>query len=524
MVMLYRAILTGAVLAAAIFSTGCRPGQDLTGILRDVTRNLPTTLPGGRGGSARPLRLSGTLGTVGYAGYAEEFQPIKGDLLAGRINGVRDRISFRYGDPTDREAYVDRAGLLGLLEAGSLRLLWGDTQGTIADLRSVEEILSARADQSVVEEGSADAGLFLLQGVLGDEEIGGYAGEGYEKILMLNFASMAYLLEGDEKAYNVTRRAIDWQNVAWKAFKAEREELRRELHEARKEGGSSIDQKSLNELDALLDGYETKSGKQVVKVEDAYLNPFGYYLAGVVQELKSSTEPSLIENALISYRKALELAPGSEVLKRSVTEAEKSLGRRTVHVVVGEGLAPERKVMTMTVTGAGDVVPVKIPVSEPVPSQVSKIEVQDGKGKRLGVCSTVSDIEGIVMRHHRDLRDERSARVVIAVVRSFVKNELWRRLAGMVTRVGALKTHYDELLDSNPDTRSWMSLPARMQAVRFTAPPGLKEIRILSYGKGGKKLATHTVRLPATGSAFVYGRAIETSLVAASSKELWKAP
>ena len=55
--------------------------------------------------------------------------------------------------------------------------------------------------------------------MLGSEEMANYELRGYEKVMLLNYKALCYMLMGDRKAYNVTRRAIDLQQAEWEKFK-----------------------------------------------------------------------------------------------------------------------------------------------------------------------------------------------------------------------------------------------------------------------------------------------------------------
>ena len=76
---------------------------------------------------------------------------------------------------------------------------------------------------------------------------------------------------------------------------------------------------------------------------------------------------------------------------------------------------------------------------------------------------------------------------------------------------------------ATPDMRSWMDLPATMQAARFYAPAGMDKIKLTTYDANGNILASTTISIDSTSHNFVYVRSIDRTLYAASNKKLWLA-
>jgi hypothetical protein len=69
--------------------------------------------------------------------------------------------------------------------------------------------------------------------------------------------------------------------------------------------------------------------------------------------------------------------------------------------------------------------------------------------------------------------------------------------------------------------RSWESLPARLLAARILLRPGTKTLKLVSYDKRGRKLATKTVTISKKSHDFVYARSIDKQLFAHASPDLW---
>jgi uncharacterized protein len=371
----------------------------------------------------------------------------------------------------------------------------------------------------VLSGGIKDTFSFVAETLIGNEEIMTYKGEGYERVLMLNMKSIAYLLNGDRRAYNVTRRAIDWQNLEKQQFDVEYQKIQAELAKEKSKQAEKA-QDNENNFGTILGQQYAATAKKAETVPSAYVNPFGYYLAGVIQEFESVNDRSLRDNALISYRKALELNPDSEVIKNTIKDLEKNTSSpksKLVHIIVGEGFVPEKKVLTFSF-GSGDFrVPIKLPIYEPDPSQVDRIVVHDSKGKQIAAFSPVADIEAICLRHQKDMQPFYNLMLARTVGVQVVERVVLTKLAGSIG--SAISARHDEM--RAPDTRSWMSLPATIQAARFRVPQNEKKLTIASYDRNGKKLASQDIELQESSHSFAYVRSIDQTLYSHACKPLW---
>lgn len=464
-------------------------------------------------------------GTVSYAGYSKEFMPIKDMMRAGDLSGVEKffdgkETEIRKKSKTDAEL-LENIGYLRWLERGTLSIDQGNFQNSVKEFSSAETLLDIRQEQSKIEDWGESGVKFLGEFVTGNQELQDYPGEGYERVLMLNYKSIAYLLSGERKAYNVTRRAIDWQNMEKKAFEKKKREAEAKLAEQKQEQKGE----KKTQLDSLTDGSLNESyskyDKLAKSVPSAYVNPFGYYVAGMIQEYESYDDLSLRDNARISYKKALDLNPDSKVLMKAVKDMKNrapSKSSRLVHVVVADGFVPEKKMLTKHLQsgGAGQSIPVKLTLYEPDKTSVSRIEVQTTRGKRLAELSPVADVEAICMRHQLDMEPFRQLKMVVAVVGSAATNSL---LSGLGSIGNAFAKKREEM--AAPDMRSWMSLPATIQAARLRLKKGVSKLKIVSYNKSGKVLASKVVDINKNSHDFIYARSLDETMYTYTAEKLW---
>lgn len=473
-----------------------------------------------------------------HAGYGRFFQPIRELIAKGRF----DDAQASYDDLTKKIKTVSECNpgietcetmdpslssdgaapgtFLSALEKGALALDSGKISEGIEKLTMAEAEITERKKKSgplaFLEEGAT----FLAETLLGVEELGDYKGEGFERVLILNYTTIAYLLRGDRKAYNVTRRAIDWQNLEKRRFEDElrkaKEKLKK-LQEEQQQQGRDVSGLGINQ--ALSERY-AQNAQKADKVPSAYVNPFGYYVAGMVQEFESYADPSLRDNARISYEKALELNPSSDALKQAIRELKGQApprGNKLVHVVVAEGLAPLKKTMVFGMQFGNMIFPVKVPIYETVPSPIQSLEARTPDGTSLGMLSPLADIEAIALRHERDSEPFRNLRVSLAVVRTVFEKHLFQQLGGLGDLLGRAR---DAM--TTPDMRSWLSLPARIHVGRFHVPKTVNAIRLVARDEAGHPKATKDIELGPT-HGFVYVRCVEDNLAAYTNKTLWLA-
>jgi uncharacterized protein len=464
-----------------------------------------------------------------YSGYSQAFLPAKTMFACGKASeaaalcnpkalkaaqAATNKTASSKTEPV--RANELSSEVLANLEGGNIALCSGNVDQAIDRFSGAENVFAKSESTTKVGGWLKKTTIFAMESMLGNEELGDYNGEGYERVLMLNLKSIAYLLAGQREAYNVTRRSIDWQENEKKRFAEKIQSAKKEL--AAKERGQSRNTTSGLGLTQMLAKDYAPMETKATTVPSAYVNPFGYYVAGMVQEFESFNDPSLRDNACISYKKALEFNPGSKVLREIVADIKTPppLGKRLVHVVAEDGFVPEKKLLKTGIKTEKSVVPVKLPIYVPVPSQVSRIEVADMKGKKLATLSTVADVEAICLRNQMDGAVLREFKLFMAILRSSVEQ-------GVSDGLGEFGKIFSNVRDqmTTPDMRSWMSLPATVQAARFYIPAGTDKIKIATYDASGNKLASSIVSLDTSSHNFISVRSIDRTLYVQANKKMW---
>jgi hypothetical protein len=458
-----------------------------------------------------------------YTGYSKGFQPYKEDLKAGKLDAVVDKMAREeqkiHPSGMDDDAFAQKIGLLGLLERSSLSLQAGDVEKSLYYSQLAEDIIEERSSESYTREGMAAFGT-LITTLAGAGEYGRYDAAGFEKVMLLNLKAMDYLLQGDERAFNVARLAIQWQREEKDRFEKNMREVKKDTADSKKANPQKGTKQDKQTVYTALEKEFSQYDSTALSVPNAFVNPFGDYLAGLVNEFKSVKIKSLISNAHISYKQALKLNKNSRVLQQAVKDTgKKRSAKRLIQVVAFDGFAPEKKVLSfeVAVPGLANPLDIEVPTYEPVPSKVKTIKVMTTGGKVLTTLSEVADIEAMAFRYQKDSLPAIQAMVVASTLRDALIKEVGNQM------MGGLGSLVGSVLDASmePNTSSWMSLPATVYAGRFHPAGGLKKIKVVSYDSKGKKLSQQTIDLARGNRHFVFVRSIDKTLAAYPSKPIW---
>lgn len=452
-----------------------------------------------------------------YAGYSKKYMPYREKLATGDIDSVlkmmaEEESKIREKSNNDK-ALVSDLRLVGLMERASLSLQLGEPDKALKYCCLGQEIIEQRGSESYFSEGISSVGSFLAD-IVGAGGIGRYEAPGYEKIMLLDLASMAYLLKGDERAFNIARLAIEWQEIEKEKFAAELEKKADEIVEEKMTKNEREEQNSHRLMSALnreFSKYESKA----LTVPNAFVNPFGDYVTGMVNEFKSVKIKSLISNAHIAYKQALELNPKSKVLQQAVKDTQaKKRANRLIHVVALDGFVPEKKILSIPIDRDVDV---ELPTCNPVKSKVAKIKVLTSGNKTLATLSPVADVGALALRHQKDSLPYIQGMLLTAVLRDTAMV-----LAGDAMFLG-LGGFARKMMDDSqePDTTSWLTLPSTVMAARIYSPKNLKSLKIRSYNSNNAMIAEKIVRLSEGTQHFVLVRSIDKTLYAYPSKKIW---
>lgn len=291
----------------------------------------------------------------GPAGYTSRFAPVRdllatgavGQALEAYLSGTALSASTGEAEAGEDAGAAEGQGLnrkkdvfLRGVEAGSLQFDSGARADAVESFKMAEEH-AARLEEArgalAKTKGFMKGGFNTVIGAaLGKGDFGAYRHRDYEYVNAINYLSLAYLLQGDRRAYNVSRRSSVEQNRLQEKFAEEIEEAR-----LKAEANEDTKRRSNFLMEALDPEFAQYKGV-AARVPNAYVNPMGPYLSGVIQEIVSYEQPGLRSNAGIAYQQAASLRPGSlqlEQMTRAMGVAPDDT--RILHVFVSEGLAPQ---------------------------------------------------------------------------------------------------------------------------------------------------------------------------------------
>ena len=447
---------------------------------------------------------------VDYAGYTAGFNVVRPSVRSGDFSTALNAYE---------SSRITKDKFLRPLELGALATDAGNFETAIEHFADAEKRFEKRAGK---DKFSTDFNN-TMSSVVGIGDGGKFVGSPYEQILMLNYKTIAYLSLSDRRAFNVASRAADWQNFM-------RDQVRKKvaIEKARQEEAAS--QAASDDERSASIGFKGSIKKQYdaydvaeLNLPDSYVNPLGDYLTGVVYEFDALEESDNADNARIAYEKALELRPGSRLLKKAVADMSARRlpadNQQLVHLLVAADSAPEKKLLSYDIVGIlPEPVAVRMPVLEPVAAQIGRIEVRNKAGALLSRMSPLADIEAIALRHQKDMADAQSGDMAMRLVRTYFRRKAVNQIGGLASIVanGAV----DQL--DMPDMKSWASLPRAYHAARIVVPTSVKDVVIIAFDTKGRKVSERNITLSAGRKNFVYGRAMGSELSAFANPTEWK--
>ncbi|MCD8338971.1 MAG: hypothetical protein LUC43_02040, partial [Burkholderiales bacterium] len=356
--------------------------------------------------------------------------------------------------------------------------------------------------------------------ITGAEELRDYELKGFEKVMLLDYKALTYLLTGDyEKAYNVARRAIDTQQEEYEKFQKELAKIEEEKDEVRDSGKLTGEKKAETaQLVKVINGTFTKEQlAKATKVKSAYVNPFGDYMNGMILEIDSTVAHSGTDTGSVktAYKKAYELNKTCVACREGESARESGIpkGMKVVQVILADGFSPSRvektqEIKTKTYNGGVNYSDLQLH-----PSQLHRATVSiGGQTKQL---SNLTNMESLIARDELDRLPWRRAMMLAAIIKQTaaaaaqeVGNEKGNAgLALTATLLGAVSR-----AAQHADTRSWMSLPNQILVARLIVPQNQHSVTLNTFGAGGKKLASRTVQLKGTDSTVIYATSYDGQL------------
>lgn len=364
----------------------------------------------------------------------------------------------------------NKDGLLYGLELGRISQLAGQSDTS----KGAFETAIARFEQ-IDAESRLDASdqLAGAASLLTNDNARPYKGKDYERIFAHTFQALNYLnLRNAEGAAVELRRAALEQRIA-----AERREkaIAMAEEEAEKE---SIE---LNQFEDQFSGLNTAAGR----VKSSFQNAFTFYLSAVYWEAAGDYNA-----ALVDLKKAYEINPGAEFIKEDIQRVSRRLGSRvkarvpgrnegSIVVLFEQSRVPARRELSIPIPTIHGAFAVAFPTYDPndFPNAVP-LSLTDGEGKGLVQTQVIADVGAMAAR---SLKEDMPGMLVRQSLRAAAKYALQKEANDQNPWAG-LATNIYNLVSERADLRSWMTLPAYVQAGRAIVPAGTNRFTLSGAG------------------------------------------
>lgn len=402
-------------------------------------------------------QLFGCAGSTVFQPYPEQASAWRHGIAADSATRIREDVARRARGANE---------LLYLQEMGRLAQLGGDPETSLKDFRKAISLYDDQDEEALIRlTGLGATGSALLT----NDNALPYRGEDYERILLhglqaLNFWSLGRL-EG---------AAVEFRRVTEEQRQAER---RREREIARAEEKAREEDIPVHQLSEELGGINTAAAPARSSIENAWL----YYLAGVFREGTGD-----YNNAMVDYRRALQIRPELEFIQQDLQRAEAKQSRRydrdkgLVVVSHEQGLVPARREVSFPVPTRHGYIAIALPTYDPVdfrPGRPMRIETDDGATRETVEIARIDAMAA------RALSERVPGMLVRHTLRARAKYEAqkqareWGALGFFVAQIYGLASE-------RADLRSWLSLPSSTLVARMELEPGDRKLKLSGPGGG----------------------------------------
>lgn len=405
------------------------------------------------------------LALAGCATYSESFSVIERDMAAQRFDAALQALESRYHPQRDQVVY--------LLNKAMLERMKGDYAASNASFEAAKARMTELYGISLREQALS----FAI-----NDATRSYSGETHEQVLLHLYMALNYLQLGDLINARVEALQVD--------------ERLREITQKIPENRYTEDA-----LARYLTGmiYEERGEysdamiayRQAYEAYDHYQKNYG---TGIPDSLKHdllrSAEKMGLEQELRQYKKEFGIDKWMS--------AEELANKGELIFILHNGLAPIKREQAVTVMDptTGHFVRIATPFYETRQTPVGGLLVKAGEASVRG--EVAEDIDAIAAR---DLEAKMPAITARAIARAVVKAQMARAAresarqqnqngGAMASTMAALAVEVIGVATERADTRSWLTLPARIHLARLPLSPGSYTITVDLLGDLGQIVTT----------------------------------
>ena len=539
--------------------------------------------------------------------YAEAYEPARQMLMLGQWDAVRAKLNENSTKEVKEEVEGDNGEIrktvrhetltndeemerlikeqseLSLVERGLLTLNVGDFERALFYFDAAEEKLGLTEEDSSITGAASDYGKSGLSMLLGTEELANYELRGYEKVMLLNYKALCYMLMGDRKAYNVTRRAIDLQQEEWEKFKQLLEENKDKQYDMKASVGEAPSQSSgrrAPKTEAEHYDFQIEQARNMQKQLREVRNS---------KDIRPSDRPALdqkireIDGQIKQLQKMKTAAVGTSPDSMSMSDVDD----RTAEVKKKAGLVASAYVnpfadylnaMMMEIDGFDDPTMrqnAKIAYKKVVENNrdctvaktaVSQVEKGIGRNQKLVQILLSDGFSPYQLEKTKIFPIPMDNRVINAVVNYANATPVPTQTRGAVIKVGGKTTKLSSLTKmeslilrdeqdrlpmratmfglaiirsatsgaflgnlgsalagsiQRPDTRSWLTLPNQVFVARVAVPKNQKTLKLQTMNAKGQPLATTDIKLAKDGPTVVYAVSYDKNIKVYANEFSW---
>ena len=411
------------------------------------------------------------------------------------------------GQPAQLAAAPPASPVISKLEAatsGADGVLYLQELGRVAQLQGQREA-SRQAFASAVaaydaEDASAKIQVSSLaatgSSLITNDNARPYIAPDYERIFTRAYQALNYWAAND-----ATGAAVEFRAAALEQQVAAN---KREKEIAKAEEEAEENNIDLNQFDGYFEGLNAVAGE----VKASFQNAWTFYLSALFWEAHGEWN-----DALVDYKKALEIHPDSTMLKEDVQRVSAAMDRKQdgdtglVAVIYDQGFVQPRAEFSLPIPTVHGFFSVAFPTyalqDKPRPNT---LRILDTAMQPVAETQVLADVGALAAK---DLKERLPGMLVRQTLRATAKYNLQKEANDNYGALGAFATQIYNLVSEQADRRSWLTLPAYAQATRVSLLQG-EHTLLLSTPQGD---ATLTVPVVNRGLTVIHVVAVPGRLI-----------
>lgn len=389
--------------------------------------------------------------SLGFSSHPELMQSWKQSIAAGQARQVVTKAG---------EKATGGNQLLFSLEAARIAQIADQTDDSLSWFARADALFGDEDDAARIR---ASRLAQSTSAMITNDRALAYESEPYERIFSQTFQALNYLAKRDLTGASVEFRRAD------QSQRDQEHEHQRQIDKAEENNEGNVDV-------SQYEGYFQGLNAAAASVRSGVQNAYSFYLSGVFWEGTGE-----YNDALVSYKQALQILPAADFLKEDVARVSRKLDRKLdqahglLVVAYEQGFVPSRQSLGIPIPTVQGMVTVNFPVYDgshlvtPVPLRVRA-------GDQYVSTEPVAQVGAIAARA---LKDKMPGILMRQIARTTAKYALQKE-ANSRDSTGLLgfATQLYNLLSEQADLRSWSSLPANAQVARLVLPVGEQEVAL----------------------------------------------